>query len=313
MSKKRSYRRKIKKRKTGSGSAPPDRRAMDKMMADLTRHIEEQEFDSIDEINAYLQDMMESGQPIPETAPRTPLEKAQGLMYKAWEAKRKRRRISLAKEALAISEDCADAYVLLAEESARTPEKACEFYAEGVAAGERALGEETFTEGKGHFWGILETRPYMRARAGLASCLWDLGRRDEAIEHYQEMLELNPGDNQGIRYTLLTGLLEEGRDAETKDLLDEYEGDITAAWLYNRALFLYRQGKAREARMGLLEAVDHNPHVLDFLLGYRDIPRRLPPYMGLGDPSEAAYYVTDSGHLWQQEEGALDWLEEVVD
>lgn len=33
----------------------------------------------------------------------------------------------------------------------------------------------------GHFWGILETRFYMRARAGLAEALWELGERDAAI------------------------------------------------------------------------------------------------------------------------------------
>jgi hypothetical protein len=30
-----------------------------------------------------------------------------------------------------------------------------------VAAGERSLGPKAFEEDAGHFWGILETRPYM--------------------------------------------------------------------------------------------------------------------------------------------------------
>jgi tetratricopeptide repeat protein len=44
--------------------------------------------------------------------------------------------------------------------------------------------------------------PYMRARLGLAHSLWTAGRRDEAVQHLQDMLRLNPGDNQGVRYTL---------------------------------------------------------------------------------------------------------------
>ena len=60
------------------------------------------------------------------------------------------------------------------------------FYAQGVAAGERVLGPTTFDEGAGHFWADVRTRPYMRARFGLARCLEDLGQRDEALTHYRE-------------------------------------------------------------------------------------------------------------------------------
>jgi tetratricopeptide (TPR) repeat protein len=84
-----------------------------------------------------------------------------------------------------------------------------DLYEMGVRAGERALGEEFFTEEVGNFWGILETRPYMRAREGLANALWALGERDQALAHYREMLELNPVDNQGVRYELADCLLEE--------------------------------------------------------------------------------------------------------
>ncbi|MDQ7839848.1 MAG: hypothetical protein RDU83_02330 [bacterium] len=70
-----------------------------------------------------------------------------------------------------MSPDCANAHVLLAEESARTLEQARGLCAQGAAAGKRALGERAFKEDAGHFCGILETRPYMRARAGLTQCL----------------------------------------------------------------------------------------------------------------------------------------------
>ena len=59
-----------------------------------------------------------------------------------------------------------------------------------------------FKQYAGHFWGFLETRPYMRARAGLAGTLLKLGDIDGAVGHYRDMLKLNPNDNQGIRYVL---------------------------------------------------------------------------------------------------------------
>ena len=41
-----------------------------------------------------------------------------------------------------------------------------------VKAGKLALGPDGFAEYVGHFWGFLETRPYMRARHALAEDLW---------------------------------------------------------------------------------------------------------------------------------------------
>lgn len=306
---KKPYRKRRKSKKPKKETPQPDRRGMDKMMDDLGRLLEDKEFDSIDDINAYLQQLMTSGQPIPTAEPRTPLEEAQAVMYDAWDAHAPKQRIRLARKALSISEDCADAYVLLAEESARSIEEAKELYASGVQAGERALEEEAFAEYEGHFWGVTKTRPYMRARAGLAACCWGLDQREEAIAHYREMLRLNPGDNQGIRYTLLTCLLEEGQDKEAAELLRAYKDDAAAMWLYTEALLIFKkEGASRKADKHLSEALAFNPHVPDYLLGRRRMPRQLPQYMGFGDETEAAHYVAEAGHLWMRQEGALDWL-----
>ena len=139
-----------------------------------------------------------------DTGDDTPLRKAQDILYDAWGETDSRRRIALARKALEISPDCADAYVVLAEETAGSLTEALNLYRQGVEAGERALGKDTFEEDAAHFWGILETRPYMRARAGLAECLWVSSKHEEAIQHYKDMLRLNPNDNQGICDTLMT-------------------------------------------------------------------------------------------------------------
>lgn len=166
---------------------------------------------------------------------------AQQVMYDAWEIDDRRRRIALAKKALALSPFCADAYVLLAQETARSLEEEIEIYRLGVEAGEKALGKACFREDVGHFWGLLETRPYMRARHGLALGLWDKGEHDEAIAHFREMLRLNPNDNQGIRYLLLDCLLELNRNEEAAALIEDYPDDGGSGWLWSRALLLFRQ------------------------------------------------------------------------
>jgi hypothetical protein len=104
----------------------------------------------------------------------TPLAKAQALMYRAFEEPDEQRRVRLAKDALAISTDCADAFVFLAEH-APSRKEALRLYEQDVAAGERALEQDAFERDAGHFWGILEPRPYMRARLVLAHALWTPG------------------------------------------------------------------------------------------------------------------------------------------
>ena len=234
---------------------------------------------------------------------------AQDLMYEAFEA-RGPRRAALARQALAISSDCADAYLLLAEEIASSAEEARELLERGVAAGERALGPAPFDEDVGHFWGILETRPYMRARAALAETLWALDRREEAVEHHRELLRLNPNDNQGLRDRQAEWLLWLERFEELDALLAAYDEDAAAALVYTKALAAFRrEGASSEAGQLLVEAREANPHVVAYLTGRKALPKRLPDYIGFGDESEAVDYAAGAAALWASIPGALAWLE----
>jgi tetratricopeptide (TPR) repeat protein len=173
------------------------------------------------------------------------------------------------------------------------------------------LGSATFKEEVGHFWGILETRPYMRALAGLAQCLWTAGKQKEAVGHYKELLRLNPNDNQGVRYLLAPCLLQLGLDKELARLLEEYDED-SAEWRYLGALALYRrEGDTPLARKRLKQALKCNRHVPDFLLGRRELPWHDPGGYSPGDEHEAACCVNELEHVWQATPGAPEWLEQV--
>jgi tetratricopeptide (TPR) repeat protein len=239
---------------------------------------------------------------------------AQEIMFDAWETEDPRKRVALAREALKVSPDCADAYVLLAEETAKTAEAAIELYGQGVAAGARALGDAAFVEDVGAFWGLLETRPYMRARLGLALALWDAGRAEEAIANGAEMLRLNPGDNQGVRYMVLNWLQRQGRDAEAESLLRRYKGDGGAEWAWAGALAAFRRHGARAAsRKALSSAFEANPHVAPYLLARKKLPRRLPDYVTMGGKDEAAACVHATAATWKATPGALEWLASTLD
>ena len=239
--------------------------------------------------------------------------KAQDIMYDAWDRATSRSRITLARKALAISPLCADAYNLLAEEAGSVQE-ARDLYARGVEAGELALGAEGFEEFTGHFWGFLETRPYMRARAGLAIALIKLGDESAAIEHFRAMLKLNPNDNQGIRYLLLGCLLRHDDAAAVKTLLAAYKDEWSACWLYTRALVAFQDGHATENKTVRLvqDAWSANQHVPGILAGTKPPVISDSGYITMGGADEATDYVSDCGPAWHQTPGAVVWLNKLV-
>ncbi|HZA24862.1 MAG TPA: hypothetical protein VFA32_20075 [Dehalococcoidia bacterium] len=280
---------------------------MERQIQAIEKLMQGQEFDSLEDMNTFLQETVDQGEI--HHVPTTPFEQAQELVYQAWESSSPRQRRRLARQALEIFPDCADALVILAEE-AKGPTESWELYRQAVNAGERSLGPEIFTDGAGHFWGIVETRPYMRAREGLAQSLWGMGALGGAVEHYREMLRLNPNDNQGLRYQVLQCLFSLEDLAGIEELLAQYPDEFTATWLFSRALVSYLQsGDSHQSREALVRAVDENPHVVPYLLGKERLPRRLPEYMGWGDQSEAMHYVAMFGPEWRKNRWALAWLE----
>jgi len=242
----------------------------------------------------------------------TPLDRAQNIVFDAYEAPPSKQ-VGLAKKALAISPDCADAYLLLADHG-KTFDEAMALCQQALAAGERALGKQAFEEWAGSFWGVLETRPYMRARERLAMCLAECGRREEAVEHYEAMLRLNPQDNQGIRCCLVTLLLDLKRDADTARLLDEYKLDKSPDMAFSRVLLAFRQnGDSAAARKQLKVAVKFNRHVPQYLVGNQPLPEQLPEYVSPGGDDEAVAYVCNNRRVWLETPGAISWLRSALD
>jgi len=242
----------------------------------------------------------------------TPLETAQQLMYDAFEAGDPQGALALAHQALEICPDCADAYVVMAEH-ATTLNQAIDLWQHGVAAGERALGEEAFRKYAGHFWGAWETRPYMRARLGLAGCLWAAGRKEEAVEHYQEMLRLNPNDNMGVRYLLAATLLQLERHEELEELLVRYEDDVIADWAYIRALLAFRfEGESERACRLLREAQEVNPHVPAYLTQGERLLRDMPDYITPGEEDEAMCVAERLLPAWKDTPGAVAWVRKTL-
>ncbi|HEX2350546.1 MAG TPA: hypothetical protein VHI51_19075 [Ktedonobacterales bacterium] len=289
-----------------------DPRMLERQMAAMTRLLEQQNFQTKEEVNAFIAQINAQGGQI-DAPPATPLEQAQDMVYEA-SGLRGKKRDALIRQALDLSPDCADAYVLLAE-SSRSVEQARAYYEQGVQAGERAIGAENFKQlaAEGAFWMDFETRPYMRAREGLAMALWAQGERTAALEHLSALLQLNPNDNQGVRFRLASWLLATGDDLALKradTLLKQFEEDASAALVYARLLLLLRtKGAGVAADRALETAMKSNPFVPFYLLGVLQPPKQAPDYYGIGDQNEAIVYLQEGGvEAWVARPDNLDWL-----
>lgn len=179
-----------------------------------------------------------------------------------------------------------------------------------VALAERRLGKKVFAESAGHFWGYLETRPYMRARGDLAGLLAEAGRLDEAAAEWEALLALNTSDNQGFRYLLLPFNLERARLDKADAIFSAYpdEDKLCVVFTWCRVLeCLLRKDEARAAQ-ALAGARTQNGFAEAYILGHRKIPRDIPARYALGSREEAESYALELRSSWSAHPEALKWL-----
>jgi len=266
------------------------------------------DFKSIEDMKSFLDQAI--GKTVDEIFPekrgkKSKEEKAQDLIIEAFSLPPEKGR-KLVDKALKLDPNNPDAYIYLAE-VADDLEGAIKYYSLAVDAGKKYIGED-FEALKGHFWMARETRPFMQAKAGLASCLYLINDFESAIQHFQEMIKLNPNDNQGVRYQLAICLVAHNKNEAYQNLLKEYD-DGTADWLYTKALYLFKQhGSSLKSNRALKEAYDSNPHVCEFLAGVKLMPDHLPANVILGEESEAVSCLNESGKIWIETDGAIAWV-----
>ncbi|MCI0182459.1 hypothetical protein [Sulfoacidibacillus ferrooxidans] len=219
-----------------------------------------------------------------------------------------KRRADIAQQALVISRNCIEAWLMLAQDAAENFEQSKEYLNQAVEAGNRLFALR-MEEWKGKFWDIPETRPYMQARSAYAQILWEIGERDEAVRIFRESLELNRTDPQGIRYILLKAMLDDHRFQDAYDLIDSYDNEQSTVFLYGRLLAIFAlQGDSLMSRSAFLAARRHNVFVLDYLLNVRQLPQKMPREALPGDESEAIRYTAVFQNSWDDVDGAIDYL-----
>lgn len=278
----------------------------EKMMMDLQRLMAAQDFQSEDQLRAFMTQMLGKQVPsFPEEALNVS-EQAEDLVLEAYELPAAKAKAKVNK-ALKLDPDCIHAYEFMGIQE-KIAEKAIPFFEKGITIGRKKFGGEYLKIHKGLFWGFHETRPFMRCMQNYADCLYTIGNVKESVAILEEMIELNSNDNQGIRDQLLLFLIQLGENDKFVKYAQMFKKDSLAFPLFNRALFAFKtEGDSKNAVKQLLKAHSSNKHVAKRILSNKLITH-MPEYYSIGDENEADYVAQQSQIIWKKTEGALDWL-----
>lgn len=287
--------------------------AAERALREVQALIEGQKFESVDEINAQLAALTAGGR-LSERATAwkrdDPKWRAQELAYDALETDDLVEALRLIHEALKLDPDCTDAQRLMASVATASLENRLHLMREVVDKAERNLGESFFQENSGHFWGATSTRPYMRAKRHLGELLTETGNLEEAIAVFERMLELNPHDNQGIRYPLLGLYLAMNQPDGARRVMARFpdEEKFMASFAWARVLEQWLSGDMDQADAALARARGVNRLAEPYISGVKAIPLETPEYYRPGEESEAQICAKELSIAWQNHTGFREWL-----
>jgi tetratricopeptide (TPR) repeat protein len=308
-----SYKKK-KQKQSLQPERPPSRLRVERLNRAITQIMKKHDFKDIDEMNRFYEKhfLGKKLDDILKEREYDPIEEAQDLAYEAMDTDDPIEALRYTLEALLLDPNCIDALMLAAEATASTDWDLIKKLKMIIARAEEAMGRKYIEENRGHFWGVIETRPYMRARAALAETLHKVGQREEAICQYEEMLELNPHDNQGLRYNLLSLYLEKEDLTGVRRIFKEYGDEPSAFFLWGRVLERYLSGKRGEAGEAALKAKKQNPHVIDYLTGKKRPPKEPIHFYSPGKESEAIACFDMMNNAWKKYPEAIKWLKSLM-
>ncbi len=278
----------------------------DKVFQDLQRILDSQEFKSEDDVRKFMEGLM--SKPIP-SFPKESLtikEQAQDLIFEAVELPDDEG-YNLALKAVQMDPDCIEAYEYLGALEP-LPHTAILYYKYGIEIGKQIYAKTHFKDGIGNFWIIHETRPFMRCMQAYADCLKNMGRVHEAVLVYEEMIRLNPSDNQGVRDQLLLYLIRINEFNKFRKYDKLYKDDHGAFSSFNRALFAFKTlGSSTISNELLQKAIKSNRYVVPRLLR-KHIADEFAEVYEIGEENEAIYYCYFAHQIWYETSGAIDWI-----
>lgn len=234
---------------------------------------------------------------------------AQAIVNNAWRQKNYKNKAKLAKEALAVYEDCADAYIILSRDSSLNDSQKKDILKKAVKAAENSLRIEKIENAAPELFKLKIAEPFFGAKYSLAIHLWNSGEREEAIENALEILRYNEEDSLMVRSIVVNWLLIEKKFSKLEELLEKYEKDNLAAIHYSKMVLSYKTGKLEQAGHEFRRAYKRNPYVIPYILKQKKVANVLPSLIRFGSEDEAMRYVSLSSEIWNDSE-MIKWIKE---
>ncbi|WP_162197934.1 hypothetical protein [Pseudoalteromonas rubra] len=173
---------------------------------------------------------------------------------------------------------------------------------------ENMITPEYVTENMGVFWKMHETRPYMMLRAKRAQLNLCYGKPEKAVEELQDLLRLNPNDNQGNRYLLLNCFIVMQDWAQLRDCLGQLSECSTFTQAAHALMSYATEGDTAHSREAKRALKEHNSHFLKVATGQKRTKPCHDSYSP-GSEEEVDFYLEAGGKkAWLSVEGSLFWL-----
>ena len=241
---------------------------------------------------------------------KTKEQAAQELVYDSWECKYPDDSLELLEEAIDLDPTNIDAWLGTMDFYELEDDERIDALRGLKEKTEKKLGKKYFKSNEGYFWGVMETRPYMRVCNQLALKLMAAGNFEDSIIENEEMLELNPNDNQGVRYRLITCYLVLKRLSDAQRLLDKYKDDTQygAAFAWAHVLERFLSNELDDAKNVLIHAKKVNGYANAYFLGHRNLPKIIPDSYTMGSKEEAIITWEMLRPAWKAHPEALSWL-----
>ena len=197
----------------------------------------------------------------PETA-----ETAEDWLELAEDAESDAETRQFAKKALKQDPDNLDAVRILIQYSEDDEVDQLHALKQAVEKGTELMKQKGYMEDDviGDFWGVLETRSYMRLRRAYVDALTDLNMLGRAAEECQDMLRLCVGDNLGIRYTLMHLYAAMEREEEALALHQQFDGYDETQMLLPLSVLYYKRENFDKALWYLKKLEKANPDTRKF-------------------------------------------------
>ena len=230
---------------------------------------------SMDEVNEMLGKFMEQyNSNIPEDVTEKTAKTADDFVELALAAQEEDdipEALRFARKALKIDPDNLDAELIVAVYGGAKYYDTVKRLERAVAKGTKIMEKEGYmTDSVGNFWGVLETRPYMRLRTEYAKALLEFGMYRRAIAEFEELIRLCDNDNMGNRYTLMHLYAFMEMKEEALALHEKYENSDEAQMLMPLAMMYYKTGDRDNAEKYLKRIAKSNKDLLKFVKAFNN-------------------------------------------